>query len=89
MTDGQVPEGTTARGWRTGARAGAQRWSLDFVHDQLVTGRRFRVLNIVDDVTRECLRAVVDTSISGPRVVRELTDLIAEGGRPRHAWRCA
>ena len=57
-----------------GARAPApvlalpnQRWSLDFVHDQLVTGRRFRVLNIVDDVTRECLRAVVDTSISGPR----------------------
>jgi putative transposase len=60
-----------------------QRWSLDFVHDQLVTGRRFRVLNIVDDVTRECLRAVVDTSISGRRVVRELTDLIAERGRPK------
>ena len=59
-----------------------QRWSLDFVHDQLVTGRRFRVLNIVDDVTRECLRAVVDTSISGRRVVRELTDLIAERGKP-------
>jgi len=60
-----------------------QRWSLDFVHDQLVTGRRFRVLNIVDDVTRECLRAVVDTSISGRRVVRELTDLIAERGGPK------
>ena len=30
------------------------RWSLDFVHDQLATGRRFRVLNVVDDVTREC-----------------------------------
>ena len=59
-----------------------QRWSLDFVHDQLVTGRRFRVLNIVDDVTRECLAAVPDTSISGKRVVRELTDLIAERGRP-------
>ena len=59
-----------------------QRWSLDFVHDQLVTGRRFRVLNIVDDVTRECLRAVPDTSISGKRVVRELTNLIAERGRP-------
>ncbi|WP_440977798.1 IS3 family transposase [Sphingomonas pseudosanguinis] len=59
-----------------------QRWSLDFVHDQLVTGRRFRVLNIVDDVTRECLRAVVDTSISGRRVVRELTDLVAERGKP-------
>ncbi|MEH6759360.1 MAG: integrase core domain-containing protein [Parasphingorhabdus sp.] len=59
-----------------------QRWNLDFVHDQLVTGRRFRVLNIVDDVTRECLRAVPDTSISGRRVVRELADLIAERGKP-------
>lgn len=60
-----------------------RRWSLDFVHDQLVTGRRFRVLNIVDDVTRECLAAVVDTSISGRRVVRELGDLIAERGSPK------
>jgi len=59
-----------------------QRWSLDFVHDQLVTGRRFRILNIVDDVTRECLAAVPDTSISGKRVVRELTELIARRGRP-------
>jgi transposase InsO family protein len=59
-----------------------QRWSLDFVHDQLVTGRRFRVLNIVDDVTRECLAAVPDTSISGKRVVRELDDLIAVRGKP-------
>ena len=60
-----------------------QRWSLDFVHDQLTTGRRFRVLNIVDDVTRECLRAVVDTSISGRRVARELGELIAERGAPK------
>jgi putative transposase len=37
-----------------------QRWSLDFVHDQLASGRRLRVLNIVDDVTRECLAAVPD-----------------------------
>ena len=59
-----------------------QRWSLDFVHDQLVTGRRFRVLNVVDDVTRECLVAVPDTSISGKRVVRELTALIAQRGKP-------
>lgn len=72
-----------------GARAPApvlalpnQRWSLDFVHDQLASGRRFRVLNIVDDVTRECLRAVPDTSISGRRLVRELADLIAERGKP-------
>ena len=59
------------------------RWSLDFVHDQLVTGRRSRVLNIVGDVTRECLAAVIDTSISGRRVVRELGDLIARRGAPK------
>ncbi|WP_334166218.1 IS3 family transposase [Tepidimonas sp.] len=59
-----------------------QRWSLDFVHDQMASGRRFRVLNVVDDVTRECLAAVPDTSISGRRVVRELTRLIAERGKP-------
>ena len=59
-----------------------QRWSLDFVHDQMASGRRFRVLNIVDDVTRECLAAVPDTSISGRRVVRELTDLIRQRGKP-------
>ena len=48
----------------------------------MASGRRFRVLNIVDDVTRECLRAVPDTSISGRRVVRELTELVAERGKP-------
>ena len=58
------------------------RWSLDFVHDQLANGRRFRVLNIVDDVTRECLAAILDTSISGRRVARELTALIARRGKP-------
>ena len=87
-------EGLTVRKRRSrrravGARAAPpvvalpnQRWSLDFVHDQMACGRRFRVLNIVDDVTRECLRAVPDTSISGRRVVRELADLIAERGNP-------
>ncbi len=59
-----------------------ERWSLDFVHDQLVGGRRFRVLNVMDDVTRECLAAVVDTSISGKRVVRELTQLVLMHGKP-------
>jgi putative transposase len=58
------------------------RWSLDFVHDQLENGRRFRVLNIVDDVTRECLASVPDTSISGVRVVRELAALVARRGKP-------
>ena len=58
------------------------RWSLDFVHDQFACGRRFRVLNIVDDVTRECLAAIADTSISGRRVARELTELIGRRGKP-------
>jgi transposase InsO family protein len=63
------------------ARANA-RWSLDFVHDQFACGRRFRILNVVDDVTRECLAAIPDTSISGRRVARELTTLIECRGRP-------
>ncbi|NNH28808.1 IS3 family transposase [Rhizobium sp. SEMIA 4085] len=61
------------------AKANA-RWSLDFVHDQFACGRRFRVLNIVDDVTRECLAAIPDTSISGRRVARELTTQIERRG---------
>ena len=58
------------------------RWSLDFVHDQFAGGQRFRVLNVVDDVTRECLAAIPDTSISGRRVARELTALIERRGKP-------
>jgi putative transposase len=63
------------------AKANA-RWSLDFVHDQFACGRRLRVLNIADDVTRECLAAIPDTSISGKRVARELTALIERRGKP-------
>lgn len=63
------------------------RWSLDFVHDQFVhdqfaSGQRFRVLNVVDDVTRKCLAAIPDTSISGRRVARELSTLIERRGKP-------
>ena len=60
-----------------------QRWSLDFVSDALSSGRRFRVLAVVDDFTRECLGLVVDTSLSGVRVGRELDRIIAlRGCRP-------
>ncbi len=58
------------------------RWSLDFVSDQLTGGRRFRVLTVVDDCTRECLALVADTSLSGLRVARELEALITNRGRP-------
>jgi putative transposase len=60
-----------------------QRWSLDFVSDTLSDGRRFRILCIVDDFSRECLATVVDTSLGGVRVVRELEQLGFERGTPR------
>ena len=59
-----------------------QRWSLDFVSDAFVCGRRFRILAVVDDVSRECLALVADTSLSGARVARELTALLCERGKP-------
>ena len=59
-----------------------QRWSLDFVADALAWGRRFRILCIVDDFTREALALVVDTSISCRRLARELDTLVARRGRP-------
>jgi len=59
-----------------------QRWSVDFMSDQLADGRRFRLLNVVDDFTRECLAVEVDTSLTGPRVTRVLERLCALRGRP-------
>lgn len=59
-----------------------QRWSLDFVSDTLTDSRRFRMLAVVDDFTRECLALVADTSLSGVRVGRELDAIISRRGRP-------
>lgn len=59
-----------------------QRWSLDFLSDALADSRRFRILAIVDDFTRECLALVADTSLSGMRVARELDTLITSRGKP-------
>ena len=60
-----------------------ERWSLDFVSDAFTDGRRFRILAIVDDFTRESLALIPDTSLSGARVARELDALIARRGRPK------
>jgi putative transposase len=62
--------------------AANERWSLDFVSDAFTDSRRFRILAVVDDYTRECLALVADTSLSGRRVARELDGLIACRGRP-------
>ena len=60
-----------------------QRWSLDFVSDQFTDCRRFRVLTVVDDCTRECLGLIADTSLSGLRVARELHHIISQRGSPK------
>ena len=52
-----------------------ERWSIDFVSDQLSDGRRFRIFNIVDDSTRECVGQLVGSSISGARLVRFMDGL--------------
>jgi putative transposase len=59
-----------------------QRWSLDFVSDVLDDARRFRVLVIVDDFSRECLALVTDSSLSGRRVARELDRIVELRGKP-------
>ncbi len=59
-----------------------QVWSLDFMSDALSCGRRFRVLGVLDQCSRECLTLVADTSIGGTRVVRELDALIQRRGKP-------
>jgi putative transposase len=58
------------------------RWSLDFVHDTLRSGRRIRALTIVDDFSRESLAIEVDTSLSGSRVTRVLDAISADRGYP-------
>jgi putative transposase len=65
------------------SRAPNDRWSLDFVSDQITDGRRFRIFAVVDECTRECLGLVPDTSISGRRVARELDVIIANYGKPK------
>ena len=58
------------------------RWSLDFMSDTNGASRKFRILAVIDDCTRENLGLVADTSISGARVARELTALIRIYGKP-------
>lgn len=59
-----------------------KRWSLDFVADVFGPARRFRMLNVINDYTRECLALVADTSLSGSSVARELDRCIRLYGKP-------
>jgi putative transposase len=60
-----------------------QRWSLDFLSDVFGAGRRFRILAVIDDFSRECLALIADTSLPGSRVARELDALIIRHGKPQ------
>ena len=59
-----------------------QHWAMDFTHDTLASGRRFRTLNLIDRFTRECLAIEVDTSLPAARVVRVLERVIEVAGTP-------
>lgn len=73
-----MPRVRPERAWRRG-----EAWAMDFMQDVLADGRRFRTLNILDTVSRECLAIEVDTSLPGARVVRVLEQLVAWYGVPK------
>jgi len=58
-------------------------WSMDFMHDTLMNGRKFRVLNIIDDFNREALKIEPYFSISAQRVIEILERVIREKGKPK------
>lgn len=60
-----------------------EQWALDFVSDALKSGRRIRMLNVVDTCTREALAIIADTSLGGERVAHELERLVQQRGAPR------
>lgn len=57
-------------------------WSMDFMSDSMVSGRKFRTLNVMDDCSREALAIEVDTSLSAKRVIRVLERIIEDRGKP-------
>ena len=59
-----------------------ERWSMDFMHDALITGRRYRILNVVDDLSREGLASEVDFSLPAVRVIQTLEEIGLERGFP-------
>ena len=57
-------------------------WSMDFMHDGLINGRKFRCFNVIDDFNREALNITIDSSITSRRVIKELEALIGWRGKP-------
>ena len=61
---------------------GISTWSMDFMHDQLTDGRRYRLFNVIDDCNREGLGIEVDFSLPAERVIRSLEQIIEWRGKP-------
>lgn len=57
-------------------------WSMDFMYDPLADGRSYRLLNVIDDFSREGLAIEVDLSLPIERVIRALDQIIEWRGRP-------
>ena len=53
------------------------------MHDGLIGGKPFRSFNVIDEFNRESLNITLDTSLPGPRIIRELDKLIEWRGKPR------
>lgn len=60
-----------------------ERWAMDFMHDVLADGRKFRVLTVIDVFTRECLGLVVRPRFRGTDVVEVLRELVSQHGQPQ------
>ena len=63
-----------------------QSWSIDFMHDALVCGRRFRTFNVVDDFNREALAIEIDLNIPAQRVIRMLSRIVTNRGTTCQNW---
>lgn len=58
-------------------------WSMDFMHDQLANGRKYRLFNVIDDYNREGLGIEIDFSLPAERVIRSLEQIIEWRGKPK------
>lgn len=59
-------------------------WSYDFVEDRTHNGRKFRMLNVIDEFTRECLAIRIDCKLNSTAVIDVLSDLFVLRGVPGH-----
>ena len=62
-----------------------QTWSMDFMTDPLMCGRRLRTFNVVDDFIRKSLAIEVDLNLQAPRVIRVLNRIASQRGYPERA----